>query len=139
MATHPVHPARPPAGGPRLTGNPEARPVHTERVEVVDAVGRVRLVLGDIGNPDRPGEVFGIALLDPAGRQRAWLALDDTGAALGLDRDGNAVVEMGVDDGTGEVLTRGAYLHLSDSDGRPVVGWRVDDDGTVVVRASPDT
>lgn len=108
-----------------------------ERVEVVDADGRVRLVLGDIGHPDRPGEVYGIALLGPDGRQRAWLALDPTGPVLGLDRHGNAVLELGVDDGTGEVLTTGAYLHLADGDGRPVLGWRVDDDGTVVSRAGP--
>lgn len=117
----------------------QIRSVSTERVEDVDAGGRVRLVLGDIGNPERPGEVFGIALLDPAGRQRAWLALDENGAAFGLDRHGNAVVELGVDDGTGDIVTSGAYFHLADADGRPVVGWRVDDDGTVVTRAAPDT
>jgi hypothetical protein len=121
-----------------VTTNPETRSISVERVEIVDDGGRVRLVLGDIGNPDHPGEVFGIALLDDAGRQRAWLALDDSGVALALDRNGNAVVELGVDDGTGEVVRSGAYLHLSDGDGRPMVGWQVDDDGTVVTRAGPD-
>jgi len=120
-----------------VTINHETRSVSVERVEIVDAGGRVRLVLGDIGNPDRPGEVYGIALLDNVGRQRAWLALDESGAALGLDRNGNAVVELGVDDGTGEVVRSGAYFHLSDGDGRPLVGWQVDDDGTVVTRAGP--
>lgn len=117
----------------------DTRTLATERLEVVDADGRVRLVLGDIGHPDHPGEVYGVALLDPDGRQRAWLAVDGTGAVFGLDRHGNAVVELGVDDGEGEVVTRGAYFHLADADGRPVVGWRVDDDGTVVTRAGPDT
>lgn len=109
--------------------------VRAERIEVVDGRGRVRLVLGDIGNPERPGEVFGCALLSLDGRQRAWLTVDDSGASLGFDRAGNTVVELGVDDGTGEALTTGAYLHLSDRDGRPVLGWRVDDDGDVSVRA----
>lgn len=122
-----------------MSDHAQLRPVSTDRVEVVDAGGRVRLVLGDIGHPERPGEVFGVALLDHTGRQRAWLALDDNGPAFGLDRHGNAVVELGVDDGTGDVVRRGAYFHLADADGRPVVGWQVDDDGTVVTRAAPDT
>jgi hypothetical protein len=113
-----------------------ARALQAERVEVVDAQGRVRLVLGDVGNPERPGEVFGVAIVDAAGHQRAWLALDDSGASLVFDRTGNAAVELGVDDGTGEATVTGAYLHLSDVDGRPVIGWRVDDDGTVTMRVA---
>lgn len=112
------------------------RTFQTERVEVVDAEGRVRLVLGDVGNPERPGEVFGVAIVDPAGRQRAWLALDESGAALVFDRTGNASVELGVHDGTGQATVSGAYLQLSDVDGRPVMGWRVDDDGSVTLRVS---
>ncbi len=112
------------------------RALQAERVEVVDAEGRVRLVLGDIGHPDRPGEVFGVAVVDPGGRQRAWLALDDSGAALVFDRTGNAAVELGVQDGTGESTVSGGYLQLSDVDGTPVIGWRVDDDGGVVMRVT---
>lgn len=104
------------------------------RVEVVDADGRVRLVLGDIGHPERPGEVFGLAIVDVTGRQRAWLALDDSGAALVFDRTGNAAVELGVGDGTGEATVSGSYFQLSDVDGRPVIGWRVADDGAVTMR-----
>ena len=117
-----------------MNDNGDAGVVRTRRVEVVDERGRPRLVLGDIGNPERPGEVFGIAVVDPAGHHRAWLALDDSGAALVFDRTGNAVAELGVDDGTGEALMTGAYFHLCDLDGRPVVGWRVDDDGEATVR-----
>lgn len=121
------------------TNNGDNGVVRAERIEVVDRRGRVRLVLGDIGNPERPGEVFGCALLGLDGRQRAWLAVDDSGASLGFDRTGNAVLELGVDDGAGEALTTGAYLYLSDMDGRPVLGWRVEDDGDVSVRAAePD-
>lgn len=118
-----------------MNNNGDNDVMRAERIEVVDGRGRVRLVLGDIGNPERPGEVFGFALLGLDGRQRAWLAVDDSGASLGFDRTGNAVVELGVDDGTGEAVSTGAYLHLSDMDGRPVLGWRVEDDGDVVVRA----
>ncbi|HEX9969555.1 MAG TPA: hypothetical protein VGB03_05395 [Acidimicrobiales bacterium] len=117
-----------------MNDNGDIGVVRARRVEVVDEWGRPRLVLGDIGNPERPGEVFGIAVVDPAGRQRAWLALDDTGAALVFDRTGNAVAELGVDDGTGDALVAGAYFHLCDVDGSPVVGWRVEDDGDVTVR-----
>lgn len=112
------------------------RRLQAERVEVVDAEGRVRLVLGDVGNPERPGEVYGVAIVDRAGRQRAWLALDENGAALVFDRTGNAAAELGVHDGTGEAVVSGAYLQLSDVDGRPVMGWRVDDDGSVTVRVA---
>jgi hypothetical protein len=117
-----------------VTAGGAARVLQAERVEVVDGEGRVRLVLGDVGNPDRPGEVYGVAIVDTDGRRRAWLALDDSGAALVFDRTGNAVVELGVDDGTGEAIVTGAYLHLSDIDGRPAIGWRVDDDGAVAMR-----
>ncbi|MBW3669520.1 MAG: hypothetical protein KY443_09955 [Actinobacteria bacterium] len=118
-----------------MTNNGDNGVMRAERIEVVDGRGRVRLVLGDIGNPERPGEVFGCALLGVDGRQRAWLAVDDSGASLGFDRTGNAALELGVDEGTGEAVSTGAYLHLSDMDGRPVLGWRVEDDGEVVVRA----
>ncbi|HVF76291.1 MAG TPA: hypothetical protein VM938_14745 [Acidimicrobiales bacterium] len=120
-----------------MTTNHETRSVSVNRIEIVDAGGRVRLVLGDIGNPERPGEVFGVALLDDDGHQRAWLALDHHGPVLGLDRNGNAVLELGVDDGVGEVVRSGPYFHLGDADGRPVVGWQVDDDGVVISRAGP--
>ena len=121
-----------------MTVDRAAGALRAERVEVVDGDGRIRLVLGDIGNPQRPGEVFGVALVDAEGRQRVWLALDDSGAALAFDHTGNNVVELGVDDGTGEATVSGAYLYLSDIDGRPVLGWRVDDDGSVTVRVAPD-
>lgn len=121
-----------------MSDNGDIGVVRARRVEVVDEWGRPRLVLGDIGNPEGPGEVFGIAVVDPAGRHRAWLALDDTGAALVFDRTGNAVAELGVDDNTGDALAAGAYFHLCDLDGRPVVGWRVEDDGDVTVRTGGD-
>lgn len=119
-----------------MTAGSVDRVLQAERVEVVDGEGRVRLVLGDVGNPARPGEVFGVAIVDATGRQRAWLSLDDSGAALVFDRTGNAAMELGVHDGTGEATVNGSYIQLSDVDGRPVIGWRVADDGAVTMRIS---
>jgi hypothetical protein len=50
------------------------RVVRADRVEVVDAEGRVRVVLGMLVD-----NVFGMALLDALGRERAWLLVDDAG------------------------------------------------------------
>ena len=106
--------------------------VRARRIEVVDGRGRTRAVVGDLGGPEQPEQVFGIALVGPDGRHRAWLALDDHGAVLAFDRTGNTVLEVGVDDG-GEAVHPGAYVQLSDAEGRPALGWRVDDSGDVVV------
>lgn len=111
--------------------------LRARRIEVVDSRGRTRAVVGDLGGADQSEQVFGIALVDPDGRHRAWLALDEHGTVLGFDRTGNAVLELGVDDG-GEAVRRGAYVQLSDAEGRPVLGWRVGDDGEVVVPTAAD-
>jgi len=109
--------------------------IRTRRIEVVDGDGRTRAVVGDLSGAAQPEAVFGVALVDRSGRHRVWLSLDDNGAALGFDRAGNAVLELGVDDG-GESVRTGAYIQLSDLEGRPSLGWRVDDDGAVVLRVA---
>ena len=109
--------------------------IRTRRIEIVDSEGRTRAVVGDLSGAAQREQVFGVALVGPDGRHRAWLSLDDNGATLAFDRTGNAVLELGVDDG-GEATHTGAYIHLSDLDGRPSVGWRVDDDGGVVMRVT---
>ncbi|HEX2039719.1 MAG TPA: hypothetical protein VHF47_08310 [Acidimicrobiales bacterium] len=109
--------------------------IRTRRIEVVDGDGRTRAIVGDLSGAAQPEQVFGVALVDTDGRHRAWLALDDNGASLAFDRAGNAVLELGVDDGA-EAVRTGAYVQLSDVDGRPALGWRVDDEGGVVLRVT---
>jgi hypothetical protein len=110
--------------------------VRTRRLEIVDVVGRVRVVVGDIGGAT-PG-VFGIAVLDEAGQHRAWLALHDTGPALVFDHEGNNVIHLGVEDARSDALHHGATFHLSDDDGRPVYSWWVEQDGTLGTGGSFD-
>lgn len=107
--------------------------IRTRRIEVLDGKGRPRVVLGDLSGGAPPEQVFGLALLDQDGRQRAWLAIHDHGATLAFDRVGNTVLELGVDDGE-EAMTPGVYVQFSDDDGRPALGWRVDGDGEVVAQ-----
>lgn len=109
--------------------------IRTRRIEVVDGRGRIRAVLGDLSGSAQPEEVFGIALVDLDGHHRAWLAIDEHGTVLAFDRSGNAVLELGVDEG-GEAVAHGAYVQLSDADGNPALGWRVDDEGGVVMRVA---
>jgi hypothetical protein len=125
-----------PRGSPFVSAPEEV--VRTRRIEVVDGHGRPRVVIGDLGPDtgdagDAGNTMFGIALLDDHGRHRAWLGLHPHGAGLTFDREGNAALELGVDDPHPEVVRPGAYLHLADVDGRPAVGCRVGDDGEVAV------
>jgi hypothetical protein len=108
--------------------------VRATRFEVVDGQGRTRAVLGRLADeePEGPPAPFGLALLDEQGRARVWCGLVAEGPVLLLDQDGNAVVQLGVDDATPDALHVGAYLHLADRRGTPRVGWRVEEDGSVV-------
>jgi hypothetical protein len=113
--------------------------VRATRVEVVDGDGRVRAVLGDLGSPDPTSSVLGFALLDDDGNQRVWLALDATGPNLVFDLGGNAVLTLGVNDPAPDALHVGAYLHVADIDGAAVLGWRIEDDGSVTMRLGGPT
>jgi hypothetical protein len=108
--------------------------VRTTRIEVVDTDGKVRAILGPLDTPDQTSPVFGLALLDPAGRPRVWLAVDDTGPALVFDHAGNNIITLGVNDSTADALHVGGYLHVTDLDGTPVLGWQVEEDGSVLTR-----
>ncbi|MGH3369596.1 MAG: hypothetical protein ACRDPR_06315 [Nocardioidaceae bacterium] len=105
--------------------------LRARRFELVDGDGAVRAVLGRLPGPD-DWPVLGLAVLDGEGRARAWLALDPTGPGLVFDNGGNAGLDMGVDDAVADDLRVGPYLYLAGPDGAPVVGWRVDEDGSVV-------
>lgn len=85
------------------------------RLELVDDDGTVRVMAGDL-----PTGGHGIAVLDPAGRPRLWLALEPTGPVIVLTQHGNIVVEAGAHDPVGQVLRPGAYAYLADGDGVPV-------------------
>lgn len=114
-----------------MSATPEHAPiVRTERLEVVDRQGRVRVVVGDLGwSGEVPG--VGLVLLDAHGTARAWIGLGEHGPELVFDQGGNAVVELGVDDPTSDALHVGAYVQLSDAEGRPSVACRVEADGRV--------
>jgi hypothetical protein len=114
-------------------GDPPPELIQTRRLEITDAQGLVRAVLGDIGTPASPA-IFGFAVFDADGRQRAWLALHDTGPALVFDQGGNDAVHIGVDDDHPEAVRTGAFLHLCDADGRAVLSVWVEEDGAVGIR-----
>ncbi|MDQ1437304.1 MAG: hypothetical protein QOK43_933 [Acidimicrobiaceae bacterium] len=113
--------------------------VRTTRVELVDRNGTTRAVLGPLDSPDPMAAVFGLALLDAEGRQRVWLTLDGTGPSLVFDLAGNNIVAIGVNDPTADALHVGGYLHVTDLDGTPVLGWQVDEDGAVLGRMGGPT
>ncbi|MDP9071875.1 MAG: hypothetical protein M3N68_11505 [Actinomycetota bacterium] len=112
------------------TGPPEV--VRARRFELVDAEGAVRAIVGDLGGG---GGVFGVALVGRQGEARVWIELGEQGPALVFDQGGNDVVAVGVHDAVADALHVGAYLQLSHADGRPALGWRVEDDGSVTMRA----
>ncbi len=118
-----------------MSPTPESVPaLRTERLEVVDRQGRVRAVLGDLGSPGAVPSV-GLVLLDPHGTVRAWISLGEQGPELVFDQGGNAVIELGVAEATADAIHVGAYVQLSDADGRPALGLRINADGSVTVRS----
>lgn len=108
--------------------------LRTRRLEIVDAQGRVRAVVGDLAPASADSPDFGLALLDGQGARRAWLSLGPQGPVVGLDHNGNTVAEMGVTDAGGDALGTGAYLVLSDAAGALAIGWWVEEDGSVTIR-----
>jgi hypothetical protein len=124
-----------------MSNTPTTEPgvVRATRVELVDGHGQVRAVLGSLDTPDPASPVFGLALVDGAGRPRVWVALDATGPALVFDLAGNNIISLGVNDPTADALHVGGYLHVTDLDGTPVLGWQVEEDGTVLARLGGPT
>ncbi|HUP68625.1 MAG TPA: hypothetical protein VM142_02300 [Acidimicrobiales bacterium] len=116
---------------------PDEQVVRTQRLEIVDAEGRLRAVVGDLAPAQSDSPDFGIALLDEHGARRAWLSLGPHGPMVGLDHSGNTVAEMGVTDPGGDALGTGAYLVLSDNTGGLAIGWWVEEDGSVTIRTAP--
>jgi len=119
-----------------MSDNPTASPgvVRATRVELVDGHGTVRAVLGPLDSPDPRSPVYGLALLDEAGRHRVWLSLDGTGPNLVFDLAGNNLLSLGVNDPAVDALHVGAYVHVADLDGSAVFGCVVEEDGSVLAR-----
>ena len=83
--------------------------VRARRFELVDEVGRVRAVLGDLSHDaDEPG----LVLRARDGSERVALFLADVGPKLALAMDGNQALELGVDDVGTEALEPGPYVKL---------------------------
>ena len=97
------------------------------RLELVDARGRTRIVLGDLG----PGAGTGIALLDDDGRRRLIASLDEGGPVLVFDQGGNIRLEVGVHDAVPDAVHVGPYAMLNDGDGRPALAVFVGANGSL--------
>lgn len=103
------------------------------RFAVVDPLGRVRVVMGDLkGNAD--GYFPGVAVLDEGGHERVSLVLTDIGPLVSFAAEGNVVLELGVADrGNPEVRLPGPFVLLCEPGGEARWGVRVDDEGDVEI------
>lgn len=109
-------------------GSPPIPLLRAERVEVVDAHGRARIVLGELGGPDADtlGVGVGVGVYDRRGSERITLALGDAGPLVGFSLGGNDALILGVDDPETTATRPGPYLELLGPDGHVAMGWRVD-------------
>jgi hypothetical protein len=88
-------PARPtPLGGADVAEVSDV--VRARRIEVVDDEGRVRVVIGLLGQGDSP--IFGLVVQDESGHGRGWVQHDGAAAEVGLDFGGNTVAALNVSD-----------------------------------------
>lgn len=108
------------------------RVVQARRVELVDADGAIRGVLGELPTPDPRGEVFGLSLLTESGSPRVTLGVDADGGWVVLELEGNILVQLGVNEVDSDAVDARAVVHISDADGTPLIRWRVTDDGSLV-------
>lgn len=84
-------------------GKATGKTIRATRIEVLDKDGRVRLLLGCLGQGD--GDVFGIVVRDQHGRDRAAMLHDGPSAEVALDYDGNTVAALAVAaDGRAELV-----------------------------------
>lgn len=138
----------------RQEGNPTEvghEVVRAHRFELIDVDGRVRAVLGadswgagrgtGVIEDVRPGNGYGLTLLDRHGSGRVMLSTDGTSAALTLCIGGNLAVEVAVaDPETSENLEPGGSIALYRSDdGSPVARWLVTPTGELLVESPRGT
>lgn len=100
------------------------------RIEVHDAEGVVRVVLGAL---DEPG-TYGISLRGPDGAERLSLSVGDDGSSLVFVRNGNIALQLGVDEPVEPGDLGGAFITVADRTGTPVLYLAAGDDGSVQVR-----
>lgn len=103
--------------------------LRAQRVEIIDAHGRVVVTIGALG-PDG-ADTHGLGIYDRGGSERACLALGVSGPLLSFDHDGNAALMLGVDDPVSHVDRSGTYVELFAPDQTIALGWRVNLDGNV--------
>jgi hypothetical protein len=107
--------------------------VRARRIELVDAEGRTRLLLGDLGQWPGGGEMVGLSMRDEHGHERLLLGLDALGPSLAFVEEGNVVLHLAVDDAA---PGGGASLSMADSRGRPVARLWLDH-GELRMEAEP--
>jgi hypothetical protein len=91
--------------------------LRARRIELIDAEGRPRLLLGDLGRWPGGGELIGVSLRDEHGHERLLLGLDALGPSLAFVEEGNVVLHLAVDDAA---PGGGASLSVADNQGRPL-------------------
>jgi hypothetical protein len=127
----------------------EAVPVHpvvmAREVVVVDDDNNPRARLGKlrINRPLPPGldAGFGFELLDPDGNARIAILNPPQGPLVAVDYGGTTVLSLGIHDpaladafalaGMDPPIHPGAFMAMTDFDGRPVYRLEVDHNGTV--------
>lgn len=75
--------------------------VRTERIEIHDESGRVRIIIGRMEPDHHDDGLFGVVVRSAGGRDRVWVLAEERTAEVGLDWRGNTVAALSVSD-TGE-------------------------------------
>ena len=98
---------------------PGREPVQTEKLEIVDANGKVRIRLGPAD------EGFGIVVYDENGRFRATLTDAPRGAAMSISKGGGSINLMAMEKGSG--------ITIRDQDGKPRTLLLLKEDGATIM------
>jgi hypothetical protein len=109
-----------------------AEVVQAKRFELVDDFGVVPAVLGNLTLEADEDFYPGLSLRSAEGIERVALLVHPGGPDLEFIAAGNVVAAVGHMDIEGSHPDPGTRLVLCDSDGRPVVGWKVDSKGEAV-------
>lgn len=105
------------------------------RLEIADADGVVRVVLGALDGPDGSGG-YGLSVRGPDGQERAALSVDHHGPTLALVHKGNIAIQLGVDEGVLEGDPSGGYIVVADADGTPLLHVSAEPDGELLIRTA---
>jgi len=105
-----------------------AKRVRTERLEIVNPEGEVRMILATL-----PGDTTVLSLRDNRGRDRAQIHFrsdKQTAGVVLMDRDGNSRLQLAVDDKGVAMLT---LLFEGTGEMHLMVGMKADGDGTIAI------